>query len=78
MKYNLFHTKVTNEFHTGEVYRVAKYDGPMQYEILLHKTIRNMSDFGCDSLLTVPLMGYCNRKIVSCLFLKTIIRIALS
>ena len=33
---------------------------------------------GRVSLLTVPLRGYCNGKIVNCLFLKTTIRTALS
>ena len=35
-------------------------------------------DIGGVSLLTVPLTGYHNRKIVNCLFLKTNIRTALS
>ena len=36
------------------------------------------TDIGGVSLLTVPLIGYRNRKMVNCLFLKTTIRTALS
>ena len=35
-------------------------------------------DIGRVSLLTVPLRGYCNGKIVDCLFLKTTINIRLA
>ena len=41
-------------------------------------TIYPRLDLGGISLLTVPLTGYCNGKMVNCLFIKTTIRAALS
>ena len=44
--------------------------------LLWHEDIKP-KDSGGISLLTVPLTGYRNRKLVNCLFIKTTIRTAL-
>ena len=51
------------------------------YVLRLASAIRQSpftGDLGGISLLTVPLSGYRNGKLVNCLFLKTTIRTALS
>ena len=54
----------------------------MLFKILYMYSVSNEvelgPEFGGVSLLTVPLTGYNNGKIVNCLFLKTAIRTALS